>query len=299
MELLQLRYFQTVARTQHMTQAARELRVAQPALSMTISRLEKELNAPLFERKGRQIRLNSFGKAFLKKVERALTALDEGEREIADMTGLEHGQVSLAMTTLKRFAGLFGHFLSAHPHVSFQITQASAKEISEKLLESGEVDFCLSSPPIERPDVRGVPLMTEEILLAVPQGHPFAKRKKIDLQEVAHDSFISLKRGYSFREITDQFCREAGFTPNIVCEGDEPAAISDLVRAGLGVAFLPEPAKEEKPSLHLIKIEKPVCQWTLQLAWLEERYLSQAARIFRDAMVYHFGPLDSQPGDCS
>ncbi len=70
MELLQLKYFQTVARLEHMTKAAEELHIAQPSLSKTIARLEKDLGVPLFDRQGRQITLNSFGKVFLKRVER-------------------------------------------------------------------------------------------------------------------------------------------------------------------------------------------------------------------------------------
>lgn len=64
MELLQLKYFQTVARLEHMTKAAEELHIAQPSLSKTIARLEKDLGVPLFDRQGRQITLNSFGKYF-------------------------------------------------------------------------------------------------------------------------------------------------------------------------------------------------------------------------------------------
>ena len=67
MEMLQLKYFVTVARLEHMTKAAEELHIAQPALSKTIARLEEDLGAPLFERQGRQIRLNPYGKAFLPK----------------------------------------------------------------------------------------------------------------------------------------------------------------------------------------------------------------------------------------
>lgn len=91
MELLQLHYFQTVARMEHMTKAAKELRIAQPALSKTIARLEEDLGVPLFDRQSRQIKLNSFGKAFLKSVDTALSALEEGRREVSDLAGMERG----------------------------------------------------------------------------------------------------------------------------------------------------------------------------------------------------------------
>lgn len=288
MDLLQLKYFQTVARTEHMTKAAQELHISQPALSVTIGRLEEELGVPLFDRIGRQIFLNVFGKAFLKRVDTALGELEVGKQEIADLAGLERGSVSLATTTLTRLSELLAPFLSIYPHISFRITQASTEELKVQLLEKGEIDFCLTSSAINQLGICSLPLMTEEIVLAVPSTHRLKDSHRIHLSEVANDPFICLKPGYSFRKITDDFCRKAGFIPNIVCEGDEPAAISGLVRAGLGVAFLPISAKKELPPLTLLHIEEPVCQWTPHVAWKEKHYLSLAAQTFREFVVKGF-----------
>jgi DNA-binding transcriptional LysR family regulator len=85
MDLLQLKYFQTVARSEHMTRAAEELHISQPSLSKVISNLEEDLGVPLFERIGRQIKLSHFGKAFLSRVERIFLELEDGKRELSDM----------------------------------------------------------------------------------------------------------------------------------------------------------------------------------------------------------------------
>ena len=100
MDLLQLHYFRTVARLQHMTMAAEVLNVAQPALSKTIARLERELGVPLFDRQGRRIRLNRYGEAFLDKVDRALNLLEQAKQEVADMAGAEKGTIHLATVTM-------------------------------------------------------------------------------------------------------------------------------------------------------------------------------------------------------
>ena len=100
MDLLQLRYFRVVARVEHMTKAAQELFIAQPSLSKTIRRLEKEIGVPLFDQQGRTIRLNQFGKAFLEHIERLFRELEEGQREVRDMAGLEQGEVSLVTASL-------------------------------------------------------------------------------------------------------------------------------------------------------------------------------------------------------
>lgn len=293
MELLQLHYFRTVARLEHMTKAAQELRIAQPALSKTISRLEEDLGVPLFDRQGRQIRLNMFGQAFLKKVETALTALEEGRREVADMAGMERGSIYVATPTLHRLSEPLGAFLALHPNVNFRITQASLEEMS-RLMENGDVDFCFTAVPIEGAGIHQLPVLKEEVFLAVPPGHRLASRKSVSLSEVAHDPFVGYKESYPFRKMNDEFCLQAGFKPNVVCEVDEPSAISSLVQAGLGVAFVGACKTDKKSPLIKLDIESPVCQRTYQLAWHEKRYLSKAAKKFREFVVKYF--TDMQQG---
>ncbi|MFT9846035.1 LysR family transcriptional regulator [Aneurinibacillus sp. REN35] len=288
MELLQLQYFRKVARLEHMTKAAQELHIAQPALSKTISRLEKELGVPLFDRKGRHISLNEYGKTFLHKVESALTTLEEGRMEIQDLAGMEQGRISVATTNHKCFSEIIGSFIISNPHVKLQITQASEKEKVQQL-RNGDIDFCITFPPIEEAGIEGLAFPSEEILLAVPHTHRFANRRSITLRELSDDPFICIKQGNSFRNMTDEFFRTAGCNPNIMCEVDEHAAVIYFIRAGIGVGFLPETLIEKGETFyHTLHIDQPVCQRTYQIAWLKGRYLSLAARNFRDFLVRDF-----------
>ncbi|WP_152399245.1 LysR family transcriptional regulator [Paenibacillus cellulositrophicus] len=288
MELLQLQYFRKVAELEHMTRAAEELRIAQPALSKTISRLEEDLGVSLFDRKGRQIRLNAFGRAYLRRVETALNALEDGKRELEDLAGAEKGRVNLATTTHKCFSDRIGDFLGMHPEIRLQISQVREQEKRDKLL-SGELDLCITFPPIEQPGIEGISFLTEEILLAVPSSHRFAGRSSIRLSEAAGEAFICIQSSNPFRKMTDQFCRQAGFEPDIVCEVDEHSAVGHFIRAGVGIAFIPETLVDRIGfSFHVLRIEEPVCRRTYQIAWQKERYLSQAAREFRDFLVQSF-----------
>jgi DNA-binding transcriptional LysR family regulator len=266
MELLQLHYFRTVARLDHVTRAAEELRVAQPALSKTIARLEAELGVPLFDRQGRRITLNACGRALLRHVERAFIELEDGRQALADLAGLARGTATVAATTLRLLPGLLGAFRNRHPGVKFRLSHASAAEMQERLAD-GEIDLCLASAPIVGPAIRSVALFTEEIVLAVPPQHRLARCGRIPLGEVAAEPFISAKRGYWSRDLTDDACRQAGFIPDIICEGDEPGAIRSLVAAGLGVAFLPTSAQRAGvgPKVAWLRITEPVCQRTVSL----------------------------------
>lgn len=288
MELLQLHYFRKVAKLEHMTKAAQELHIAQPALSKTISRLENELGVPLFDRKGRNIRLNDYGKTFLKKVDIALTALEAGQIEVQDLAGLERGRVSVATTTHKCFSDILGSFIASNPDVKLQITQASEKEKVQQLL-NGEIDFCITFPPIEQTGIEGFSFPAEETLLAVPYSHRLANQSNINLSELANDPFICIKQGNPFRGMTDEFCRMAGFNPNIICEVDELSAIIHFLRTGIGVAFLPETLVDKvEASFRLLRIKNPVCQRTYQIAWQKDRYISLAGRKFREFFIQRF-----------
>ena len=142
MDLLQLRYFQTVARTEHMTKAAQELFIAQPSLSKTIRRLEKEIGVPLFDRQGRSIKLNQFGKAFLGHLDTLFRELEEGQREVRDMAGLENGEVSLAATSLHWLPELLHRFQLLHPAVHFNLSQCLPSEMPTQL-QTGTCSYLL------------------------------------------------------------------------------------------------------------------------------------------------------------
>ncbi len=289
MDLLQLHYFRTVARLEHVTRAAEELRIAQPALSKTIARLEAELGVPLFERRGRRVALSTFGRVFLRRVDHVFMVMQDGRQELADLAGLARGTVTVAATTLHLLADLLSAFRDRYPEVNFRLSQASTAEMRAWLV-SGEIDLCLASAPIAGPALRSVVLFTEDILLAVPPRHRLAGCGCIPLGEVAAEPFISPKRGYWSRDLTDEACRQAGFIPHVICEGDEPGALRRLVAAGLGVAFLPMSAQRAGPGPEVawLHITEPVCQRTVSLVWREDHYLSAAVRQFQQFTVEYF-----------
>ena len=167
MDLLQLRYFQVVARHQHVSRAAAELRIAQPALSRSIARLEAELGVALFDRRGRRVRLNRFGALFLARVQNALGELDQARQELRDAAGLARGTVAVAVETLRMITQLAAGFLADHPEVSLRLYQSPAPLMSAQL-QAGEVDLCLASQPLAGPRLQATEILSEEVLLAVP-----------------------------------------------------------------------------------------------------------------------------------
>jgi DNA-binding transcriptional LysR family regulator len=296
MELLQLHYFRTVARLEHMTKAAQQLQIAQPSLSKTISRLEEDLGTPLFHRKHRQLQLNEFGKVFLKRVDRIFWELNEGKREISELSKQQENQITLTVTIPRVLPDLLKAFLSKNPNVKFQqfFLQPTAS-MKEQLIE-GKIDYCISSATINDPDIIWEPLLTEEIYLIVPPGHPFSDRDTIHLAEAENEPFIHMHTGYGFRNLTDQFCHEAGFKPHIAFEGDDSTVIGDLVKQGLGIAFVPEITLLHQSSQfpHSLSISEPKCRRTIGIAWSKNRYLSESAQQFRKFVKDYFTLLSTR-----
>jgi len=289
LELLQLQYFRTVAKMEHMSKAAQDLRIAQPALSKTIARLEKHLGTPLFDREGRQIRLNTFGRAFLTKVEAALTLLEEGQREVADLAGLEHGSIHLATSSLDRLSDPLNAFIALHPNVNFRITQASMGEMAH-LIETGKVDICFTPLPMEEPEFSSISVLQEEVYLAVPPGHRLSHARSVRLSEVANEPFIGYKEGFHFQIMNERFLRSAGITPNIICRVDDAPSIGKLVSSGLGIAFVSNCGGGSP--FHMLTIEGTDCRRHFKIVWHNKRYLSKAARSFIDYVRAYFNEVD-------
>ncbi|AWI03595.1 LysR family transcriptional regulator [Clostridium drakei] len=288
MDILQLKYFQTVARYQHITKAANKLNISQPSLTIIIKRLEKELGTQLFKHTGRNIELNEAGKTFLNHVNQVFSELDIAKYELKKLSGPQDNKVSLATTSSRFLSGLLKDFLLTNQEVGIRQFTASI-EIVRDFLINEKIDYCISSPPIEGSGIECIELLNDEIVLCLPANHPLAHKKSIHLREVADEKFISLIDGYSFREVTDNLCNIVGFSPNVICECDT-VLMSELLQINRGIALIPKSAQEifQNPALVFLQIEEPICRRKIGLSWLQGRYLSKAARNFQELTIHYY-----------
>lgn len=283
-----------MARLEHITKAAKELNVSQPSLSSSIQRLEQDLGVPLFDRHGRNIKLNAFGRTFLRRIERAFLELEEGEREIADMAGIDRGLINLAVSLPFVLPDLLKQFLALYPNV--RVNQRQVGSISEVRngLENAEIDLCISTNPITEPDIEWTVLAEEEMCLSVPKGHRFASRESVYLIEAADESFVLPSSKYDFRKYIDSLCQEAGFQPKIAFELQDISAVHRMVEMGLGMTLtLPVTLGKRalNPDAVHIRIIEPVFKRTLTIAWNRKHYLSRAAKQFRAFVIDYFQSL--------
>lgn len=287
MELRHLRYFEAVARHSHVTRAAAELHIAQPALSKQISQLEQELGVALFDRIGRNVRLTEAGEALLPHVHAVLAQVDAARAEMAERVGLRRGRASVGTPPtvgtqlLPRALAAFSHH---YPGIELRLHEAGIQTLLE-LLETGLADVAVVALPVSDPALTVVPLFSEELVIAVSREHNLAIRHSIAMRELAEENWLLSPENYELREATLTACRRTGFTPHVVLDGGEMDTLLRLVAAGMGIALVPRLAVQGISDLVVLQVSDLSLQRSLGLVWRGDRTASPAARALREFLV--------------
>ena len=290
--------FAAVARWEHVTRAAEQLSVPQSTLSRRIARLESAVGTPLFVRRGRRLETTRAGRAFALTVDRALRELERGLDDLVRDTDPETGTVVLGfLHTLgaEVVPRILSNFRRSHPGIRFQLVQDGNDGVVTKL-RAGVVDVCLTSPLPEEPGLASFALHEQPLCLAVPTGHPLDLHRGIDLADVAGEQFIGFKPGFGMRRISDEWCRQAGFTPNLAFEGEDVATVRGLVAAGLGVALLPASSTSQPAGVAEIPVLTPAATRTIGMAWIRDAPSTAPVAAFRDFMLRRGAALVSSGG---
>lgn len=252
MELRHLRYFAAVARTSSFTQAARELRIAQPPLSAQVRSLEHELGVRLFERSSRGVALTQAGAAFLPKALDALRAAEragESARTLASgrATELRVGLIPPALTAA--VAASVGTFHRAHPAVRLHFQQADAAGLLQRL-EDGAIDVALTRPHRASPALREALLERHELLLAAPADHPLARLRAVPWARLhgVRALLINPTANPNYGQFFLQTCARHGARPEIDYAADDLPTLLWLVSAGLGVCPCPSSLADSLPA---------------------------------------------------
>ena len=247
LDVKRLRILREVAAQGTFSAAAEELYLSQSAVSQQVATLEKEVGMTLLERTREGPKLTDAGRVLVSHAEAAIARLDEAERELAALAGLEGGAVRIASfpsasATLLTMA--VSEFVGRYPKVRLSVAEAEPEE-SLPRLRAGEIDLALtfdypSVPEEEERDVERTLLLTEAMHIALPADHPLAGRAKVKLADLREADWLSGACPSSCSEIVKHACRDAGFDPRIAFESDDYHVLQGFVAAGLGVTLLPD-----------------------------------------------------------
>lgn len=233
MEFLQLKYFLSAAETENFSHTAARFYVPPSTVSASVKKLEQELGVSLFDRKANHIFLNEKGRIFRECVAGIFQSLDktcEHLRSVDDFTG---GKITMLVRTNRRLINtIISDFKSFYPNVSFILDFKEEREAKV-------YDLIITDQTIHRSDFEAVPLLREEICLAVHRTHPLAAKTRVKLEELSGEHFICLSKGSRLRSLTETLCKEALFTPDIAIECDDTYYVREYIRMQMGVSFVP------------------------------------------------------------
>lgn len=285
MELLQLKYFLELAKYEHLTMVAENMFVSPSAVSSSISRLEDELGVQLFDRVGRNIKLNRYGQEYLIHVKKSLAELSDGEKKLQDMKEASDTVLTLAATNPYVWQNPINIFSRTHPNITFNSFAYDFIANNYKL-PSDNVDLLIASPAsFSDPSWESQLLFIDAVGLAVPPDHPLAKREKISLIEAKDEWFIALSNS-SFSKFCNDLCIEAGFEPKSRITCDYTIRPKIALNEGM-VALTTFNTKDSGffTDMVIIPLEDKNAKRSQAIFWPKGRYLSKPARMLKDFLV--------------
>lgn len=287
LDVKRLRILREVVNHGSFSGAADALYLSQSAVSQQIATLEREVGQSLLERTREGTKPTAAGRVLVSHAEAAIARLDEAERELAQIAGLEGGEVRVASfpsASATLLTQALADFTSKHPNVKLSVVDAEP-EVSLPRLRGGELDVAITFdypqlPEPEERDIEHTLLLTESMHVALPLGHPLADRPRVKMTDLADEDWLSGGCPSSCGLIVSQACRDAGFEPRIGFESDDYHVLQGFVAAGLGVTLLPDLAL---PTMRSDVVVRPTdAEAPMRRVWAVARRTRSAAA---DAML--------------
>lgn len=240
----QLHHFVAIAEAGTYREAAEKTFTTQPALSVSIRKLEETLDVKLFERGARGVTLTAAGEAFLVEARRTLLHAEQGRQNAQAAALGEWGIVRLGFVGSAVYNFLPSRlppFIERYPGVRLELQESTTVSIIEMLLD-GRLDAGIVRVTEDNTNaLQVINVEKDDLVAVVPAAHPLAKRKRIDVSALRNDPFVmfSQKTVPGLYIAVGEACRRAGFTPRVAQEATQAVTVVGLVGSGLGVALVP------------------------------------------------------------
>jgi LysR family hydrogen peroxide-inducible transcriptional activator len=269
--LRQLRYLSALAKHRHFGRAAEECAVTQPALSMQVRELEREIGAELVERRPNEIALTEIGLDVARRAEHILAST----RDLVDFVrhrdllsgALKLGVIpTLAPYILPRVLPVLQ---KRFPQLRLEVRETQTKMLLDELI-GGELDAVMLALPAEGIDVETMPLFTDAFLLAVPASDPLPAKRRVKLAEVDQRRLILLEEGHCLRDQALAFCATKRRDQPAGLGATSLTTVMQMVANGYGVTLVPEvsvDAKSHDARVRLLRFAEPEPGRSIGLVW--------------------------------
>jgi DNA-binding transcriptional LysR family regulator len=292
----QLKILQMVSNQGSFKKAAEKLYISQPAVSLQIQSLEKQLNTALFYRDKRKARLTETGQLLVKYCNRILNLCEETCRAITELQTLESGTlvIGASQTTgtylMPRLIGIFRH---KYPQISVELQIHSTRKISWGVAQ-GQIDLAIVGGEIPKELDKTLDVTSyaeDELALILPKSHPFSSLDYIQKEDLYRLRFIALDPQSTIRNMIENTLIENGIDSRyfkIEMELNSIEAIKNAVQSGLGAAFVSVSAISKELELDILywaKIDGVKIKRTLSILINPKRYYANAIQTFKKEIL--------------
>jgi len=286
MNLKALKYAVEVARSGSFTLAAQRLFIAQSALSMAVSRLEKELGVPLFNRTSRQVSVTAEGRRFLDRVERALLDINIAKQEMTDLGQLQSGEVRIGFPPMFGLGALpdwLHAFHLVYPGVLLTAIEGGGEEVAQRL-ENRQIDIALMNSRRVKPHWNSITVASDHLMLCVHPQHSLANQAQVGPTDLQGLGMAVLDGRFAQRVMLDEYCDSYGVQFRPVVQSNHVSLMIKSAQNGMGATTLFQSNVERETGLVSIPFAPPL-PLSFSLCWHANEHLSLANRRFIDFVI--------------
>ncbi|MBL8587429.1 MAG: LysR family transcriptional regulator [Methylobacteriaceae bacterium] len=232
-----LRAFHSVAAAGSFTRAARARGVSQPTLSAQVRALEQAHDVRLFDRVGRAARLTALGQSLFVVTTRLTAAEDEAADLLAATRTLRRGHLRIAADSASHVMPGLARFRAAHPAVTFSLTIGNSSDVLEQVTNYA-ADVAVTAKRPADPRMHAILLKRDRLVGFLPQRHALGKRRRAPIEALSGCDLVLRERGSVTREVFEARLAAASVKPGALFEAQSREAVTEAVRAGLGVGVV-------------------------------------------------------------
>lgn len=295
MNLKRLEYFCQLAISGNFTRAANEIGIAQPALTISIQKLEQETGLKLINRAEKNALLTAEGEVLYKLATQLLSQAKQVELELEELKELERGSIRFGVSAMMGsyyFPKVLTAFKQKHPKIKIHLVDQGTAAL-EKMLLNGELDIALVRGDLENPQLRYTKLINEEVIAGIATTNPLANQQTLTLAQFCQQPLVLFHEGYFLREVVSHYAKKNHLPLDIRMETNLIELQTSLVRNEVGITTCLSRILSDDAKMTSVPFE-PKIEFKLSLAWKKNHYLSQASKAF---MAYLSTTLDEIPED--
>lgn len=292
MELHQLKYAVAVAKHRNFTVAAEELWISRSTLSEQIRKLEGELGLSLFARTTRSVEVTAAGETFVAGATTMLSQLSALMLMMGEHRSVERGRIVLGTPptyAIAQLPAILAGMRRDYPGVAIHLREAPTNQLVELLMQRHLEMSILSMPEgADYPDLAQLELVRSRTAVGLSSRHPLAKRRSLELRELAGTPLVLHSPGFAMREITLEVCKRAGLKFEVAFESAIAHTIGSMIAEELGFSIVTAERARAQGISFIPCLPKPR-ERVVTLAWLANTPLSAAAQILRNRVAVTFG----------